>query len=124
MAVTQNRQKLGQRGEDHAANYLSSLGWEIIERNWRCREGELDIVAFDGEQTLVFVEVKTRTGLGFGTPLESITYKKTRTLMALAYRWLKSHDRRARNIRVDAIGILMIPGAEVELKHVQGIGTW
>lgn len=124
MAVKENRQTLGRRGEDHAAKYLISLGWKIVERNWRCREGELDIVAFDGDRTIVFVEVKTRAGLGFGSPLESITYKKVRTLMALAYRWLKSHDLRARSIRVDAIGILMRPGREPELNHVRGIGTW
>lgn len=124
MAVTQHRQSLGRRGEDYAARYLISLGWEIIDRNWRCREGELDIVAMDEAGAAVFIEVKTRAGLGFGSPLESITWKKTRTLTTLAHRWLKSQDRRFRRIRVDAIGILMAPGREIELKHVKGIGTW
>lgn len=122
--MTGKKQELGRRGEDYAASYLESLGWKVLERNWRCREGELDIIAYDDARTLVFVEVRTRTGLGYGTPLESITWRKVRTLLALAYSWLRSHEVRASRVRLDAIGILMIPGAEVELKHVKGIGAW
>ena len=69
---------------------------QILERNWRCRLGEIDIVAAEtGEKgvTLVFYEVKCRSGLGFGHPLEAITFTKTRTLRQLAALWMREHDR-------------------------------
>lgn len=115
---------LGRRGEDHAVEYITGLGWEVLDRNWRCRRGELDIVARDTEGRVVFVEVKTRAGLGFGSPLESITHKKARTLMGLGYQWLQGHPRYEPNIRFDAIGILMVPNRPVEFNHVRGIQTW
>src|SRR3954464_14821429 len=74
---------LGRRGEDLAARYLTDLGYRILARNWRCRSGEIDLVAADlepGRRTIVFCEVKTRSGLGFGDPLEAITWAKGRRL--------------------------------------------
>ena len=81
------RQTLGARGEDLAVAELERQGMTILARNWRCRLGEIDIVAAEvvgGRTTVVFCEVKCRSGLGFGDPLEAITWKKLRTLRSLA----------------------------------------
>ena len=73
------RNELGFHGERIAAAYLSSSGLRLLDRNWRCREGELDIVARDGD-ALVFCEVKTRRGVGYGHPVEAVTHTKQRRL--------------------------------------------
>lgn len=122
--MTRTRQSVGRFGEDQAVRHITGLGWQVLDRNWRCREGELDIVAVDDEGCVVFIEVKTRRGTGYGTPLESVTWKKSRTLMAIAHRWLSDQERWFPSFRIDAIGILMRPGRPVELTHVRGIGAW
>ena len=121
MTRTLQAHSLGRRGENYAVKYLDSLGWTVVDRNWRCKLGELDIICVDDAATLVFVEVKTRAGLGFGSPLESITRNKLLTLRSLAGEWLQEHDVQARRIRIDAIGILKLPGLAPELEHVRGI---
>ena len=79
------RMAFGRRGEDRAAEYIENLGWQVLARNWRCREGEADIVAYDpSADALVVVEVKSRSSTEFGSPLEAITYAKVRTLRHLA----------------------------------------
>ena len=83
---------LGRFGEDTAAAHLERAGLSLVARNWRCREGEIDIVALDGE-LLVFCEVKTRSGLGFGSPAESVSLTKQRRLRVLAARWLGANPR-------------------------------
>lgn len=121
----QARQTVGARGEDLAAAALEQAGMRIIARNWRCRVGEIDIVALDdsaGRSTLVFCEVKCRTGLGFGNPLEAITYAKLRKLRQLVAQWLVDHDARADAVRLDAIGVVLLPGSPAHLTHVRGIG--
>jgi putative endonuclease len=93
-------------------------------RNWRCRLGEIDIVAAEAAPTgltLVFCEVKCR-GLGFGHPLEAITYTKMRTLRQLAALWMREHRMRASSIRLDAIGVVLQPGREPSLTHVRAVG--
>src|SRR5690606_10776232 len=75
------RRSLGRWGENLAANHLAAEGLTIIERNWRCRDGEIDLVARDGE-TFVFVEVKTRRGRDFGAPEEALTPRKAQKLLA------------------------------------------
>jgi putative endonuclease len=119
------RQEVGSRGEDLATAELERQGMEIVARNWRCAEGEIDIIAHElagGRRTLVFCEVKCRTGLGYGAPLESITYAKRRKLRQLVAQWLAGEHGRADDIRLDAIGVLMRPGAPPQLTHVRGIG--
>ncbi|MBP1325488.1 putative endonuclease [Leucobacter exalbidus] len=82
---------VGARGEAIAAAYLEGLGYRILDRNWYSRYGELDLVAVDGE-TLVAVEVKTRTGLGYGHPLQAITDRKAARLRRLLVEWCRAHD--------------------------------
>lgn len=115
-------QRLGRRGEDRAADYIEALGWSVLARNWRCREGEVDLVAHDPEMdALVVVEVKTRSGIGYGSPLETITYEKVRRLRRLAAIFARENNAHASRLRVDAIGILWPKGRECEVVHARGI---
>jgi putative endonuclease len=125
MVRTESRQEVGRRGEDLACAELERQGLAVLARNWRCRWGEIDIVAADRSETgvtLVFCEVKCRSGLGFGHPLEAITYAKLRTLRQLAAHWMRENQVTARFIRVDAIGVVLVAGEEPSLTHVRGVG--
>lgn len=123
MALNRRAQALAQFGEDRAASHVEALGWRVLERNWRCRSGEIDMVAYEPEaDTVVFVEVKCRSGYAFGHPLEAITEAKAVRLYGLAVEWLRAHDVHAADVRVDAIGIVARDGQSVELTHVRGIG--
>jgi putative endonuclease len=102
------RQRLGARGEDRAADWYRAAGYDVIARNWRCAEGELDlVVGLPGE--LVFCEVKTRASDRFGVPAEAVTATKQRRLRTLATRFLAEHpsaDRVAvRSIRFDVVAV-------------------
>ena len=113
---------LGRRGEELVVRRLVALGWTVIDRNWRCREGELDIVAHDPvTDELVFIEVKTRAGTGFGDPLDAVALRKRRQLRRLCLLWLADHAVRAPAIRLDAVGVLILPGQEPQFRHVRGI---
>jgi putative endonuclease len=112
---------LGKYGEDMAVEALTRDGFEIIARNWRCRQGEIDVVARDGD-TLVVCEVKTRAGVAYGTPLESVTPVKLTRLRQLGVRWLQEHHPRwARTVRVDVVGVLCPPGAVPTVEHLKGV---
>ena len=125
MPKTESKQQLGVRGEDLACAELERQGMQVLERNWRCRLGEIDIIAAevgDGRLTLVFCEVKCRSGLGFGHPLEAITFTKMRTLRQLAALWMREHHLKASTIRLDAIGVVLVPGQPPSLTHVRAVG--
>lgn len=114
---------LGYRGEDAAATHLRDLGLEVLDRNWRCADGELDIVARDGG-VLVVCEVKTRSGLGFGSPLEAVTAAKAARLRRLAARWLSEHrgfQGGFDNIRFDVVGVLACGDAAPRIEHIRGV---
>lgn len=114
--------ELGARGEALAARYLEeSLGWQVLERNWRDgRRGEIDLVARDGG-TLVAVEVKTRSGLGYGAPLEAITAMKAARLRRLLLSWMRERHPAAQSLRIDAIGITLNSEADPRIDHLRGI---
>lgn len=120
------RQQLGRWGEALAVSYLEDRGMTVLDRNWRCRHGEIDIVAMDGD-CLVVCEVKTRSGLGFGDPVEAVTWRKYARLRRLAAAWLA--DRRHKPppgghpaaLRIDVVGIHRAPGARPRLRHVVGV---
>jgi putative endonuclease len=125
MPATESKKQLGVRGEELACAELERQGMQVLERNWRCRLGEIDIVAAEtGEKgvTLVFCEVKCRSGLGFGHPLEAITFAKMRTLRQLAALWMREHHINASAIRLDAVGVVLQPGLEPSLTHVRAVG--
>lgn len=122
--MTGLKQRRGARGEEWAEQVLLDAGMVIIDRNWRCRDGEIDLIALDeveGESVIVFCEVKYRTGTGYGTPLESITFEKVRRLRRLAGQWLSQHPLEAPAIRMDAIGVLDLRDQPMQITHVRGI---
>lgn len=112
------RRELGRRGEDLAAQYLTDLGLVVLERNWRCREGELDIIATDGIGRVYFCEVKTRSGTGYGAGSESVTRDKRRRIRRLATIWLSTHLSGWRPMQFDVISVLWPPDAEPELTYL------
>ncbi len=111
---------LGAQGEELAAEYLRAAGMEIIERNWRCRYGELDLIVRDAEMT-AFVEVKTRSGLGFGIPAEAVTFTKQQRIRRLALLWLNEQSGPWRHIRFDVVSVLLAPGSEPVLEHLKAV---
>jgi putative endonuclease len=119
------RQRLGRQGEQLAAEHLERRGCQIVERNFRTRWGELDIVALDPEtQTVIFIEVKTRRAPAVGrvSPLESVNQRKRWRVRKMAGSWLAERaDRpRAKNLRFDAIGITLDRAGELlELVHIE-----
>jgi len=96
------RKELGALGEKLAVNFLKRQGYRIMQTNFRCRQGEIDIVA-KKDGWLVFVEVRTRKGGGFGTPEESITLAKKEKLISLASIYLQTHDRLPASWRIDVV---------------------
>jgi putative endonuclease len=103
--VTRRRQQLGASGEQQAAEWYEANGYEVVARNWRCREGELDLVLRRGRQ-LVFCEVKTRSSDAFGAPVEAVTPTKQRRLRVLAARYLADSSVRPSGIRFDVASVL------------------
>jgi putative endonuclease len=98
------RRQLGNWGEEQAARYLRTQGYEIVERNWRCAAGELDLIAREGEQ-LVFVEVRTRRGRTHGTPEESVTPAKQAKLVELAQTYMQEHPELDCAWRIDVVAV-------------------
>ena len=109
---------LGRQGEDLAAAHLESLGLVVLARNWRCHEGELDIIATDALRHLIICEVKTRSGDGYGTPAEAVTQGKRRKLRGLAVVFQGSWHLRFVSVRFDVIGVMIRPGQKPELNHI------
>lgn len=101
-----NRQ-VGAFGETVIAKYLESRGYEIIKRNWRIKEGEIDIIACSAEGLLHFVEVKTRSSLAFGDPFEAIDRNKARRLQRLALAWLATHHHLGSDFSIDVAAVLL-----------------
>jgi putative endonuclease len=114
------RRALGAAGEAAVARWYEEHGYEVVDRNWRCREGELDVVlARRGE--VVFCEVKTRRGTGFGAPVEAVTAAKQRKLRTLALRWLADHPQRAaRDLRFDVASVLAPRDGPIKIEVIQG----
>lgn len=108
---------LGRRGEAIAERHLVAAGMSIVDRNWRCPQGEIDLVARDGDE-LVFVEVKTRSSVAFGHPLEAITAVKLARLRRLAAAWCEAHPGDHDRIRIDAVAVIAPIAGPVELEHL------
>lgn len=114
-ADTNARRTLGRDGEELARCYLERRGYRVVDANWRCREGEIDLVAIDGDE-LVIVEVKTRRSTRFGRAVEAVTHEKHLRLRRLARLWATEHDVRARGLRLDVIGIEWV-GDQARIDH-------
>lgn len=103
--MTKQRQALGAHGEAAAAAWYLDHGYEVLDRNWRCRNGELDLVVVKDHQ-VVFCEVKARSSSAFGSPAEAVTGAKQRRIRQLAAAWLRQADHRPRDIRFDVVAVL------------------
>lgn len=125
--VTERRKALGQRGEDIAAAHLERAGWRIVARNYRVREGEIDVIAARAG-VLAFCEVKTLVrraegGRGPANPIESVRYDKQARVRRMARRWLAAQDGGlgVSDVRLDVIGVVLSPAGELlELEHLEG----
>jgi putative endonuclease len=119
--MTQARkQAIGRFGERVAARYLQDLGMAILETNWTCKYGEIDIVARDGA-ALVICEVKTRTGTSHGTGLEAITGQKATRLRRLAAYWLEVHQVQPEAVRIEVVSVLVPPRGAPQVERVVGV---
>lgn len=121
---------VGRYGEKVAARHVAARGWQVLDRNWRGRSGELDLVAVDGD-LLVVVEVKTRRGTGFGHPAEAVTPRKLARLRTLAGQYLTYHRERCAEgadlpvrfagVRIDVVAVTL-PGAGAAVaEHLEGV---
>ena len=111
---------LGRYGERLVAARLTAAGWQVLDRNWRGTRGELDLVALEGRD-LVVVEVKTRSGDGFGHPAEAVTATKLARLRRLAGEWLAEHDVRVEGIRVDVVAVRSDRAGDARVEHLRGV---
>ncbi|MDP3711422.1 MAG: YraN family protein [Mycobacteriales bacterium] len=117
-----DRSELGRYGEDLAAQHLEGSGYTLLDRNWRCARGELDLVALAPDGTVCFVEVKTRTGTGYGVPSEAVTRLKATRIHRLALAWLSDHrpDGHRGALRFDVVSIVRRRGFAPVLTHLEG----
>jgi putative endonuclease len=122
------RRELGDAGEDLAARWYTEAGFTVVDRNWRCRDGELDLVVAD-QSLVVFCEVKTRRGAQFGAPFEAVTATKQRRIRGLAARWLAEHDgagaahlpfRHGGGVRFDVVSITAPRGVSPSIEVITG----
>ncbi|GGO93733.1 YraN family protein [Wenjunlia tyrosinilytica] len=115
------RAALGRYGERVAGRWLADRGMTVLERNWRCRYGEIDIIARDGD-TIVMCEVKTRSGGGYQHPLAAVGQVKTDRLRLLAERWLTEHGGAPPGgVRIDVVGVLRRRRGAAAVEHVRGV---
>ncbi len=110
---------VGGYGERVAVRHMLDAGMVVLDRNWRCRDGEIDIVARDGD-ALVFCEVKTRRGDGFGTPAEAIGPVKAARLRRLASQWLAASGLRVREVRFDVASVRPQPTGPATVEYLRG----
>jgi putative endonuclease len=114
-----DRRALGDAGEGAVARWYEAAGYQVLDRNWRCREGELDLVVAR-DRVLVFCEVKTRRSTAFGAPAEAVTVSKQRKLRTSALRWLDAHpDRSARALRFDVASVLVTRDAALTIEVIE-----
>ncbi len=129
MSGSPHNSRLGDYGERLAARHLAAQGMVLVERNWRCELGELDLVLRDGDG-LVCCEVKTRSSAAYGHPLEAVGAVKAARLRRLAERWLEERWRQGQGqghgnvdvrMRIDVVGVLLRDRGAPEIEHVRGV---
>ena len=118
-AMTTARQAVGAYGERVAEQHLVTNGLVVLARNWRCAEGEVDLILRDGDD-VVYCEVKTRRGTLYGTPAEAVVGAKARRLRRLAGRWLAETREHPRAVRFDVVSVLPQPRGAAHVDHVRG----
>ncbi len=118
---TGKKQRIGAFGENQVALYLQNRGDEILERNWRIREGEIDLVSLGSDGLFHFIEVKTRSSLAFGHPLEAIDKEKAHRLQRLALAWLATHGCLGSDFTIDAAAVLIASDGSHNLDYRSAI---
>jgi putative endonuclease len=121
VSTGQQNSALGAYGERVAARHLVEHGMVVLDRNWRCEAGELDLVLRDGA-VLVFCEVKTRSGTAYGHPLAAVDAVKTERLVRLADRWMEERGITGAEIRFDVVAVVRSLRGAAEVEHVRGLG--
>jgi putative endonuclease len=121
MSTGRQNSALGAYGERVAARHLVEHGLVVLDRNWRCDAGEIDLVLRDGDE-LVFCEVKTRSGTAYGHPFEAVDHTKAERLVRLAARWIADHGVAAPRVRFDMVGVVRRDRGAAEVEHVRGLG--
>ena len=116
--MTKVRRAVGDFGERLAERHLAGQGLVVLDRNWRCAEGEIDLILRDGDD-VVFCEVKTRRSAIFGTPAEAIRPDKVRRLRRLAAHWLAESSVRPRELRFDVVEVLLRPPDPATVRHIR-----
>ncbi|MGE5829615.1 MAG: YraN family protein [Micromonosporaceae bacterium] len=117
--MTRASDAVGAYGERVAFRVLREAGMQVLDRNWRCARGELDLVAHDGD-TIVFCEVKTRRGARHGLPVEAVGPAKVRRLRTLAAAWLAAHPQRHGRVRFDVVSVWPQPAGPAAVHHLRG----
>jgi putative endonuclease len=121
--MSRAKDAVGGYGERIAARVLVEAGMTLLDRNWRCADGELDIVARDRDGTIVFCEVKTRRSNRFGIPAEAVGYAKVRRLRRLAASWLARHrgdSAAGQQVRFDVVSVWPSPSGRATTEHLRG----
>ena len=119
-----SKQLLGATGEEIAVDYLISQGYEVFDRNWRSKSGEIDIIAsekFNSQDELIFIEVKTRSSRDYGDPIEAITATKYLRMYRLALEWLSENSASREAWRLDVISIVISRAQEIEIDHLKRV---
>jgi len=117
MALNARAAETGNIGEEFTVRYLEDRDYKVLDRNWRIKEGELDIVLLSPEKEIVFVEVKTRTSASFGDPLESISSTKLHRIQRLALAWLATHQRLGAPYRIHVSGVLLGRSGDITIDY-------
>lgn len=112
---------IGAFGEDAVVEFIRERGLTVLDRNWRIREGEIDIIAKLADGTLAFIEVKTRTSVAFGHPLEAINSDKARRLQRLALAWLATHQSLGCDYRIDCAAVLISAGGKYSVEYRENV---
>jgi putative endonuclease len=107
----------GSWGEEKAATYLTEKGYEIVEKNYRHKHMEVDLIAVY-KKTLIFIEVKTRSGTGFGMPEEFVNYTKSRLILKAAEHYIFDRDWQ-KDVRFDIVSILILPNGDLNIRHIE-----
>jgi len=113
--------RTGELGEEFVAKRLINRGYRILDRNWRIREGELDLVALDKSGVIVFIEVKTRTSASYGDPIERVNADKALRIQRLALAWLATNQRLGSPYRIDVAGVLVTRSGEIQLDYREAV---
>ena len=114
---TKNRQQIGAFGEQAVTNFLIQQNIEVIERNWRIREGEVDIVALNTSGIFSFIEVKTRSSVAFGSPFEAINREKAHRMQRLALAWLATHGCLGCEYQIDVAAVMIAVDGTASIEY-------